>query len=76
MESDQNQEAWKRLVYWYRKASGGKYPLLREHLDNIATKRAELYMCRPPEGLRVPILVTLTAIGDGIPEGDEVAQAV
>ena len=24
MESDKNQEAWKRLAYWYKKASGGK----------------------------------------------------
>ena len=40
------------------------------------TERAELYRCRPPEGLRVSILVMLTAVEDGIPREAEGAQAV
>ena len=37
--------------------------------------RAELYRCRPPEGLRFPILVMPAAVDDGIPGEEEVAQA-
>ena len=58
MEAKQNKEARKRLTYWYRQASGGQAPPSREHLERISTDRAELYRCRPPEGLRFPILVT------------------
>ena len=47
-----------------------------EHLYIIATERAELYMCRPPEGLWVPIMLTLEAVEDGIPAEEEVVQAV
>ena len=48
----------------------------REHLDSVATKRAEIYRCRPPEGIRVPILIMTAAVEDGIPGGEEVEQAV
>ena len=60
----------------YSQALGGKAKPSREHVDRIATKRAEIYRCRPPEGLRVPILVTPVAVEDRILEEAEVAQAV
>ena len=41
----------------------------------MSTERAELYMCRPPEGLRVPILVRQSVIEDDIPTEDEVRQS-
>ena len=40
---------------------------LREHLDQIAMERVELYRCRPPEGLHVPIMVTAAAVDGRIP---------
>ena len=39
-------------------------------------ERLELYRCKPPEGLRVPILVSPTKVEDGVPEEAEIAQAV
>ena len=35
-------------------------------------KRSELYSCRPPEGLQVPIMVTLAEVEDGVPGKAEV----
>ena len=76
MESDQKQEALKRLAHWYRQSSVGKAPQSREQLDSIVTKRAELYRCRAHERLRVLILVTPSAVEDRILEEEKVAQAV
>ena len=76
IESYQKQEAWKRLAHWYRQASGRQSPPSREHLDRISTKRAELYRFRPPEGVRVTILVTPAAVEYRIPGEEEMAQAV
>ena len=45
-------------------------------MDSIATERVELYRCRPPEGLRVNILVTPAAVEDRIPGEEEVVQLV
>ena len=71
LAADQNQEAWKFTSSWYRQASGGQAPPSREHLDQIATERADLYRCRPPEGIRVPIMVTLVAVDNRVmEEGD------
>ena len=42
----------------------------------MTLKRAELYSCSPPEGLRVPLLVRQADIEDGIPTEAEVAEAV
>ena len=47
-----------------------------EQLDRIATEQAELYRYRPPEGLRLPILVTPSAVDNRLPGEEEVAQAV
>ena len=38
-------------------------------------ERMDIYMCRPLEGLRVPILVTTAAEDDGIPSEAEIDQA-
>ena len=45
-------------------------------MDSIATERVEIYRCRPPEGLRVTILVLPAAVEDRIPGEEEMAQAV
>ena len=39
-------------------------------------ERVELYRCRPPEGLQVPLLVRQSNIEDGMPTEAEVAEAV
>ena len=67
LASDQNQEAWKHITSWQSQASEGQAIPLREHLDRIATERAEMYRCRPPEGLRIPILVTTAEVEYGVP---------
>ena len=38
-------------------------------------KRAEIYRCRPPEGLRVPLLVQQSDIKYGIPTEAEVTES-
>ena len=68
LSSYQKQDAWKCIAIWYRQASGGQDPPSRDHLYRIATERAELYRCRTPEGLRVPILVFPEELEDGVPE--------
>ena len=70
MESDQNQESWKRLAHWYSQASEGQAPPSQELMDSIATKRKEIYKCRPPEGIQFPIMLTPAAVEDNIP-GEE-----
>ena len=52
----------------YRQASGVQAPPPREYLDRIATERADLYRCRPPEGLGVPILVMPEDVEEGVLE--------
>ena len=42
----------------------------------MTVERAEIYRCRPPEGLRVLLLVRQADIMDGIPMEAEVAEAV
>ena len=54
----------------------GQSPPSQERLESIATERAEIYKCRPPEGLQVPILVTMEAVEDRILGEEKVAQAV
>ena len=76
LAAEQKQEAWKRILSWYRQASGGKALPSREHLDRIATEKTELYRCRPPEGLRVPILVMPSEVEYIVPEEADIAQAV
>ena len=42
----------------------------------MSAERAELYRCRPPEGLRVPVSVQQSDIEGGIPRETEVETAV
>ena len=42
----------------------------------MSTERAELYKCRPPEGIRVSLLVHQSYIEYGIPTEAEVASTV
>ena len=42
----------------------------------MSTERAELYRCRLPEGLRVPILVRQSDIADGVTTEVEVETVV
>ena len=56
--------------------AGRKSPPPREGLDWITIYRSELYRCRPPEWLRVTILVTLAAVDNRIPSKVEIEQSV
>ena len=76
MVLDQKKEVGKCIAHWYRQVSGGQSPPSREHLDRIAAERAELYRCRIPEGIWVPILLTPAAVEYGILGGEEVSQVV
>ena len=74
--ANHKQEAWKRISIWYRQVLGGKDPPLRNHLDRIAMEREDLYRCRHPEGLRVPIMVTPSEVEDGFPEESDITQVL
>ena len=57
-------------------ARGLKDPPASEALDEVLEEREELYRCRLPEGLRVPILVHQLDIVYGISTEAEVDTAV
>ena len=76
MDTEKFQEALVRISWWYRQARGVKEPLTFEALDEVLMERAELYMCRMPEELKVPILVRQSDIEDGIPTDSEVETEV
>ena len=76
MAANHKQEARNRILRWYIWLIWGQASPLCEHLDHIATERAELYRCRPPEGLRLPILVTPAALDKIIPEEAEIEKLV
>ena len=76
MAADQMQEAWNRISQWYRHVIGRQAQLPRESLDRIMTEREDIYRCRPPEGLPVPILVTPAEVEDRIPLEVDIEQAV
>ena len=67
MESGKAQEAWVRISRWYRQARGAQAPPTTEALDEVTVEREGLYKCRPPEGLRVPLLMRKSDIEDVIP---------
>ena len=48
-------------------SEGNIDPQTREGLDQVLADRAELYICRPSEGLRVPLLVQPAAVNNDIP---------
>ena len=65
MVAYKNKEAWNRISRWYTQAAGVQDPPSRECLDYIATERVAIYMCRTPEGLRVPILAMPATVDKG-----------
>ena len=67
MEADTFREAWTKISRCYSQARGAQTPPTLEDIKEVTMERAELYMCRPPEGLKVPLLVRNTDIKDGIP---------
>ena len=65
-------ESWDKLVRWYRHARGKQSHPTREGLDRELSVRDELYRCRPPERLKVPILFQPTEFKDEVPTEVEV----
>ena len=76
MNSGKVREAWSRISRWYRQSRGVQDPPTTKALDEVTVERVELYRHRPPEGLRVPLLVRHMDIKDGIPTKAEVTEAV
>ena len=70
------QEAWTYISWWYRQARGAQAPPTTEEVDEVTVERVELYRCRLPEGLKVPLLVRKVEIKDSIPTESEVAEEV
>ena len=67
MEDGRFKEAWDHLVRWYRHARGEQVHPTMEGLDRESTVRAELYRCRPPARLKVPILVQPMEVNAEVP---------
>ena len=67
MDTGKVHEAWVRISRWYRQARCAQTPPTLETLDELSTDREELYRCRPPEVLTVPILVRQSDINNCIP---------
>ena len=63
-------------MQWYIQVRGAQAPTTTEELDDITADKADLYRCRPPEGLKSPLLMRRADIEDGIPTGAEVVEAV
>ena len=51
-------------------------PQTREALEKVTTERADIYICRPLEGMRVPLMVQSAEVDDGIPLELEIELAV
>ena len=49
------------------KSAGKQAHPTREGLYQMSADRAEIYRCRPPDRIQVPILVHLPAVNDEIP---------
>ena len=67
MNSGKVREAWSRISRWYRQSRGVQDPPTTKALDEVTVEREGLYKCRPPEGLRVPLLMRKSDIEDVIP---------
>ena len=57
MEVGKVREAWTQISRWYSQDMGSQAPPATEALDKVEVEREELYRCRLPEGLKVPLLV-------------------
>ena len=51
-------------------------PQTREALEKVTTERADIYICRPLEGMRVPLMVQSAEVDDGIPLEVDIELAV
>ena len=69
-------EACERIFWWYQQVRVPQDPPYMEALDQVSTERANIYRCRPPEGLQVPLLVRQFDIEYGIPTEAEVEASV
>ena len=69
-------EAWDQLERWYCHAWGKQTHHIREDLDQESVVREEIYRCRPPERLKVPILVQMMEDNNQVPTEAEVELAV
>ena len=76
MEDGRFKEAWDHLVRWYRHARGEKAHPDREGVNRESKVRAELYRCRPPARLKVPILVQSTEVSNELPTEAKVNMEV
>ena len=76
MEAGKVQEACALISRWYIPVRGVHAPPTTEALGDVAVDTEELYRCRPPEVLRVPLLVRQGGIEDGIQTEAEVSEAV
>ena len=61
---------------WYYQAWGKHAHPTREGLNQESVFRAELYKCRIPARLKVPILVQPAAVNDDVPTVAEVKMLV
>ena len=48
----------------------------REGLDQVSADREDIYLCRPPARLMVPILVQMSAVNDDIQEKADIEMRV
>ena len=76
MDTGKVQEKWVRISRWYWQAGGVQAPPTLEALNEVSIEWSELYRCRPPEGLKVPILVRQADIEDGITTEAEMETSV
>ena len=72
LEAGRVKEYWYNLVRWYPQVRGRQDHPTREGLDQVSVDREELYRCRLPEGLQVPLLVQPLAVNNDIPTEAEI----
>ena len=76
METGEVHEACAYISRCCRQARGAQAPPNTEEIEDITVEREDLYMCRPPEGLKVPQLLRKSDIKGGILTEAEVDEAV
>ena len=67
LEEGMVNKVWDNLAHWYHQVRGINTLPTREVLDHVSAERADIYRCRPPEGLRVSLLVRPEEVNDIIP---------
>ena len=76
LEEGRVKEVWDNRAQWYHQVRGINPPTTRYVLDQVSAERADIYRCRPTEGLQVPLLVRQFDIEYGIPTEAEVEASV